>query len=265
MDATAATQPVPAQSRGILGTVKFVTTLSVIAGLLTTNVASLTNDAAHTSLYDGLQQILGYTLLESFANHLLSHSPTAVRQGDAVKATAKLTAEMQQLGNTVDLERKNHKIEIDELDQHNRKIVAERDDWKTKHQKLTADHTDLNDKHSKLTSDHDELNKRHSKLTADHQQLSNKNQFRQDKVRAISGRMAPRIGGVATKSLATLPGRALPYIGVAASVAFTTWEIAELCNLMNDLDELNISFGNAFNDPNKVCGLPRPSIADFHF
>jgi hypothetical protein len=60
-------------------------------------------------------------------------------------------------------------------------------------------------------------------------------------------------------------GRAFPYLGGPASVIFTAWEIAELCNLMNDLDELNISFGNVFNDPNKVCGLPRPSIADFHF
>lgn len=77
--------------------------------------------------------------------------------------------------------------------------------------------------------------------------------------------MVPRIGGIATKSLATLPGRVLPYLGVAASVAFTAWEIKELCDLMNDLDELNISFGNAFNDPNKVCGLPRPTIFDYHF
>ncbi len=254
MDATATTQSVPVQSRGILGTVKFVTTISVIAGLLTTNVATLTSDVAHTSLFDELKQAMSYALTDSLANRFLTHSPTVVRQGDVIKATAKLEQEKKdlQLGNIA-------------LDEQNKKISANHDDLKGKHQKLTTEHTDLNDKHSKLTNDHDELNKRHSKLTTDHQQLSNKNQFRQDRVRAISGRMAPRIGGVATKSLATLPGRVFPYFGVAASVAFTAWEIAELCNLMNDLDELNISFGNAFTDPNKVCGLPRPSISDFHF
>jgi FtsZ-binding cell division protein ZapB len=247
MDASVSTQPVAAQSRGILGTVKFVTTLSVIAGLLTTNIATLTSEVAHTSLFDALKQAMSYAFTDNLAHRLLNHSPNEVRKSDVARRTTILETEKDIL------RRRSITLEQEKvaLDQQKQKISTEHDDLKSKHQKLATDHTDLNNKHSKLS--------------ADHQQLSNKNQFRQDRVRTISGRMAPRIGGIATKSLATLPGRALPYIGVAASVAFTTWEIAELCNLMNDLDELNISFGNAFNDPNKVCGLPRPSIADFHF
>ena len=206
---------------------------------------------AHTSLFEGLKQALGYALTDNITNRLLSHSPTERRRSDVARETTKLTAQLQQLRNTAEHDRKDFQAEKDVLDQRNRKISAEHDDLKTKHQKLATDHTELNTKHSKLTDDH--------------QQLINTNRLRQDKVRTISGRIVPKLGGVATKSLTTLPGRVLPYFGAAASIAFTAWELTELCDLMNDLDELNISFGNAFNDPNKVCGLPRPSISDFHF
>lgn len=254
MDTTATPQPATEKTKGLIGTVKYVFTISTILGLLSTNIATLTSDAAHTSLFDGLKQAIGYALADTVADALLSHSPSSVRKTDVTRKSTQQTAEIQQLRNT-----------LSAVETSNKKLVEDKADITKRFQKLSTDNDELKTSHQKLRTDHDELNTRHAKLNNDHQHLVNANRLRQDKVRAISSRMAPRIGGIATKSLASLPGRAAPYLGTAVSVGFTAWELTELCSLMNDLDELNIAFGQMFNDPNKVCGLPRPSISDFHF
>lgn len=225
-------QTISKKPKGLLGTVKFAFSISAIVGLLSTNIATLTSDVAHTTVFDGLKQAIGYALGDKLANRLLNDSPTEIRKTDVARKTTG-------------------------LEQRNRKISAEHDELNTKHQKLAADHEDLNSRHNQLSADHDSLNAKHTTLT-------NTSKMRQDKVRQISARSIPRLGGIATKSLASLPGRVTPYIGAAFSITFTAWELMELCDMMNDLEDLNVTFGNVFNDPNKVCGLPRPSVPDFY-
>lgn len=250
------TTPAPLRSgtsNGLLGKVKYAFTLSTILALLSTNIATVASDTAHASLFDGLRQALGYILADTVVDSLLSHSPTTVRNTDIARKTARQTAEIHQLRNTVASAESN-----------NKKLIADKIEIDNRHQKLTADHADLQAKHQKMSVDHDDLNDRHTKLANDHQQQVKTNRIRQEKLRAVSSRMAPRLGEIGTKSIATLPGRMAPYIGTAATVAFTAWELTELCNLMNDLDELNVTFSNAFNDPTKVCGLPRPTVFSFN-
>lgn len=253
MDTPALTQPASREPKGLIRKIKYALALSAIFGLLSTNIATLASDTAHTSLFDGLKHALSYIFADTVADNLLSLSPTTARSTDVAKKSTRQTAEIQRLQNVVS-----------SVENSNKKLLADKTDLANRYQKLATDHDDLDAKHKKLKVDHDDLNARHTKITNDHQHMIKTNGVRQDKLRAISSRMTPRLGGIATKSIATLPGRMAPYLGAAASVAFTAWELAELCNLMNDLDELNITFGNAFQDPTKVCGLPRPSIFDFY-
>lgn len=41
-----------------------------------------------------------------------------------------------------------------------------------------------------------------------------------------------------TKSVATLPGKALPVLGVTISAAFTVWEIKNLCETISDMNSI---------------------------
>lgn len=98
--------------------------------------------------------------------------------------------------------------------------------------------------------------------TSVHQGLVKKLDVQKLRVHAISHRMAPRVVRVATRSLATLPVRVAPFVGAAASVALTVWELAELCYMMKDIDDLSRFFDGQVADVGKVCGLKLPdSIA----
>lgn len=236
---------------------KFWMVTSSILGLGSLNFATLTNDGVHTSAYGTLQNTLALTAdlltrvgLESFnfADRVTANIPTKVRESDVAKVTTKLTSANYQLTKRLDDETRM-----------SQKFKSDFDTEKEQHQLLQAEHHNLSSKHKILTNDYAALDDRHVALAKNHQQLTKTSADRQHKVRSISQRMAPRVGGIATKSLASLPGRAAPYLGTAASVAFTAWELSELCSLMNDLDELDIAFGNNSSDPNKVCGLPRPT------
>ena len=240
----------------IWGRIKFWMAVSSILGLGSLNVATLIDDEIHTAAYGGLRGGLGmlddllvHTGLNAVADRVTKNSPTTIRTADVAKATTALTTRNLQLTRERDDERKSH------LDTQSRF-----DTEKEQHQRLQSSHKELNAKHQKLTGDYNDLDSRHTALTKNHQQLAKDSADRQQKVRSISSRMVPRIGGIATKAVATLPGRIIPYVGTATSIAFTAWELHELCQVINDMEELNSSFGNAFHDPNRVCGIPKPSV-----
>lgn len=94
--------------------------------------------------------------------------------------------------------------------------------------------------------------------TSVHQGLIKKLDVQKLRVHAISHRMAPRVGRVAARSLVTLPVRVAPFVGAAASVALTAWELTELCYIMKDLDDLNRFFDGQVADVGNVCGLKLP-------
>lgn len=257
---------------GLLGKIKLALSISTIVGLLSTNVATLTSEAAHTTLFDGLKQAIGYAIADATANRLLSHSPTEVRKTDVARKTVALEAEKQALRNTaIVLEGEKQALtkERDVLDQHNQKLSAEHEDLKTKHQKLSADHQGLNERHNKLTADHDSLDQQHRKLTADHSELSTKhNQLLQTQAKRaaaakkLSDSVAPRVVRTATRAVSSLPAKVAPLAGAALTAGMTLWDIKDMCDTLNDLNVMNVAFGHPKADVQKVCGMNIPSIGN---
>ena len=65
----------------------------------------------------------------------------------------------------------------------------------------------------------------------------------------------------ATLNLASMPIEAVPYIGVAVIVTSTAVEIRDLCQIIDDLDDLRSDFGlsDAMNEEEvTACGIPVP-------
>lgn len=272
MEAAVQNNTVQVKRSGFLGKVKSALTVTTIIGLLSTNIATLTNDHVHAQAFTGLEALLQHIPLLANSTSLLSNSPTVTRKEDVAKRTGTLESEKKKLaqeklilvaGNEA-LAQVNRKISADqdELNARHKTLVATHNDLSDRHTKLVGDHNDLRTRHSKLVGDHNDLNSRHSKLNADHAALGHTAKLRQDTVRQISSRMAPRIGGIAAKGVVSLPARAAPAVGTAVSIAFTAWELNELCSLVKDLQELNNSFGQPLDDPDKVCGIPKPTLSD---
>ena len=235
------------RSRGIWHKVKLTATISTIFGLASLNLATLTNDTAHSAAFGGVEQMLGY--LEHLgagkvADKLLSHSPTRVRANDVAQKTTQLAAQNFQLQQSVD-----------NLDGINKKTSSEKSELQGKHNKLSADHDELLTKHKKLSINHDDLNAKHGKLSTEHTNLTKVSAARSAAAQRAASRIAPRLATTATRALSTLPARAAPFVGTAIVVTVTTWEIIEMCETLKDLNEMNATFGHPTIDQSSICGL----------
>ena len=94
--------------------------------------------------------------------------------------------------------------------------------------------------------------------TSVHQGLVKRLDVQKLKVHAISHRVMPKITRLATRSLASLPAKIVPVLGVPVTIGFTVWELTELCYMMKDFDDLNRFFDGQDADVDKVCGLKLP-------
>jgi hypothetical protein len=239
---------VPAsRSRGMWHKVKVTATISTIFGLASLNLATLTNDSAHSAAFGGLEQMLGYLGhlgAGKVADSLLSHSPTKVRQNDIAQKTSQLSARTSHLQQSVDI-----------LDGINKRTSFEKSELQGKHNQLSADHDELLTKHKKLSINYDDLNDIHGKLSTEHTNLNRVSAARSAAAQRATSRIAPRLATTAARAVATLPARAAPFVGTAIVVTVTTWEITEMCETLKDLNEMNATFGHPAIDQSSICGL----------
>lgn len=66
---------------------------------------------------------------------------------------------------------------------------------------------------------------------------------RKSAVKRFGGRLSNRTRRVATRSIAAIPGEAIPYLGVAVLIAGTTYELYEACQSVRDLETLYKELG----------------------
>ncbi|AUJ63891.1 hypothetical protein B9057_06005 [Aestuarium zhoushanense] len=80
-------------------------------------------------------------------------------------------------------------------------------------------------------------------------------------ISATVGRVGTRMQRGAGRSIASMPGQALPYVGATIVVAATAVEVADMCATMVDMVELQKLFDPDFvenEDQLTVCGLDVP-------
>ncbi len=84
-------------------------------------------------------------------------------------------------------------------------------------------------------------------------------------VRTVTMRTSTMLATRSAEAISTLPVRAVPYVGIAALVGFTSWELKADCDLARSLAELNTEHGNEPVDTGQVCGavekVPTPQEA----
>ncbi len=266
MTTPTADQTSPIKADGVLGKLKLVVTLSTIIGLLSTNIAALTSEVAHTALFDGLKQAIGFALAETIANRLLSNSPTEVRKTDVARRTAGLEAEKADLHRKInysEVQNSSLSKEAGDLKQNYEKLEA-------RHEKLSSDHQDLSDRHNRLTTEHGDLQGRHGRLVTEHNGLSSKHakliqvQSQRDAAaKKLSSRVAPRVINTATRAVSTLPEKVVPVVGTVVAVGMTLWDVKDMCETLRDINEMNAVFGYPSADEHRVCGIKVPHLSGY--
>lgn len=207
--------------------------IAAVVGLLALNVATLTNDKVHSAGYSMLERVLGVALSAAALGDFLAHSPSNVRKAEVKTATRTIRSER------------------DALHASNMILSVERDS-------VTKKHKELDERHRALSNEHADLQGKHKKLTVDHDGLKDQSMKRAEVARATSKRIGAKVVTVAARGVSTFLPRIVPIAGAAVSAGVLAWDIADLCDTMKALDELDVAFGQPPSGQGKVCGLTVP-------
>jgi len=81
-------------------------------------------------------------------------------------------------------------------------------------------------------------------------------------VQETTERISRRVATATARSTGSIAAESIPYIGIGAIVAVTTWEVHDACDTMKDLHALDLAFNpDAANDADhiEVCGQEVPT------
>jgi hypothetical protein len=113
-------------------------------------------------------------------------------------------------------------------------------------------------KHQALSNEHSDLQAKHKKLAVDHNGLKDQSMKRAAVARASSKRIGSKVVAVGARGVSTFLPRIVPIAGAAVSAGVLAWDIADLCDTMKALDDLDVAFEQAPTGQGKVCGLAVP-------
>ncbi|WP_273522877.1 hypothetical protein [Rhodosalinus sediminis] len=167
--------------------------------------------------------------------------------------------------------RESHRAELDQKDQT---IARQKTELDTKDAKIA----ERDDRIARQTADIDAKDRRLAQQSEDLAELRSGNarlradlevNYRGERVlyrEAVSDtmdRVGPRMVHMTQRNIASIPGEALPFIGIAVVVAATTWELRDACKTMEDLHELDVSLNpDRAIESGDVCGMEIPTAAE---
>jgi hypothetical protein len=84
-----------------------------------------------------------------------------------------------------------------------------------------------------------------------------------DAVIDTNGRIAKRTATAATRNASSVVAEAIPYLGIAAMLAVTAYDLKDSCDTIKDLHALDVAIDPAKEfgpEENEVCGLSVPAV-----
>lgn len=204
----------------------------LVVVLLISNAATVLSEQFHANAYDVV------TAIASIA-------------GRGVVQTLAASSPSQAKARAVELQTRRLRAESAELSSRSRNLERELNGLRTSHSALLKEHETVKTSRAALMKQHEALRAVSAK--------------RASAVRAISKRTTAVLAARASEAVSSLPVRAAPYVGIAALLGFTTWEIKTDCDIAKAIAELNSEYGNEPVDTGKVCGaidsVPSPQQA----
>ena len=183
-----------------------------------------------------------------------------------------------ELGTDLQTVRKRHDTALDREVRKNRALKGQLGQAEvtnrriaTTNKKLIASNEKLIGTTSRVVEASKELRVQSKKLMIDNTQLrsklaDSKVTYRGRRVRVndavadASRRISRRTFNATSRNIVSMPGEALPVIGLTVIAAATAWEVRDSCGLMNDMHELDVAFNPANAISGKeVCDLEVPT------
>jgi hypothetical protein len=102
------------------------------------------------------------------------------------------------------------------------------------------------------------LEKSYKAIEAQQIELKRVSAVRSKVVKNVSAKIGRRAIANAARNVSSFTPEVVPVLGVAAIVALTVSDIYDDCQILKDLNELNLSFEYDKEDETTVCGLKFP-------
>ena len=106
---------------------------------------------------------------------------------------------------------------------------------------------------------HVALEKTQREIEAKHSELMRVSQLKAVSAKRVSKRVVSRIVLNSSRKVPSVFAESIPWAGAAIVVGMTAWDIADACETIKDLNELNAAFGEEKEDETKVCGIKVPT------
>lgn len=124
---------------------------------------------------------------------------------------------------------------------------------------LRKENLSLSESNMAIVSKHATLEKAHKEVNIKHAELTRVSGLRASAAKSFTKRLATRSAIGATRTMTTIPGKALPYIGAGIVVAVTSLDLYDACETLKDINALNSEFGTELEDQTQVCGMKVPT------
>lgn len=125
---------------------------------------------------------------------------------------------------------------------------------------LSTVNSQLTDAEAKAIKKDKEL----KKLTADFNELKKQPIKNKQAIVETAQRIKNRAAIAAGRNSAGVVAEAIPFVGIAAILGITAWDLTDYCSTMKDMDELQILMGEepVNEDSNEVCGMELPTVEE---
>lgn len=123
---------------------------------------------------------------------------------------------------------------------------------------LKAANTELEQRYKRLDVAHTDLSGKHQRLSAEKVHFERKVR---DAVSKHSHSISSHLARNSSRQVVTAPGKSIPFYGIALITGLAVLDIYEACEMIKELNELNIEIGTQPEKENaeKICGLNAPS------
>ncbi|SHF92448.1 hypothetical protein SAMN05444339_12216 [Loktanella atrilutea] len=127
---------------------------------------------------------------------------------------------------------------------------------------LELENDDLKRRNADLNNDNRYLRRTRDTIRTD---LANERALREaitEKGTDITRRMTQRTSRSITANFGSMAAEAVPYVGIAAIVGVTFYEVRDACLTMSDMRELSDMFGTPSSNENRYCGFTLQEFKD---
>lgn len=227
----------------------------LLVGSLALNVAILTIAPVALLASNIIESVIDYIPITSIKGTKPVYSQLKTRNSELAKKNSTLKADIEVKKKTITTANDTIAKQSDELAKLSGKVKNREASIAKKLATLSLRRNELNDANETI-----------EKLT----RLSGNNPVKYrgkikpalDAINDTSIRIFRRTAVRVSRDVGSLAGQSIPYIGIAALVAATAWDLKDSCDTITDIQELEKAFGIPSDNADKICGIKTPTATE---